>query len=114
MSEIDWGNRPDWATHYCMAHKSWRNSVIDTIDDCCIPCPTRKDWEGGLPPVGVRCFGKHKEFNSNFECLINGYCDGKVWFTDFMGTLQREFVYSLDAVEFRPLKSFHKRQRDYI
>jgi len=44
MSEVDWDVRPDWATHYCTAHNSWRNDMIDTISDCCIPHPTKQEW----------------------------------------------------------------------
>lgn len=117
MSDIDWGGRPDWASHYCVAHNAWRNEVIDTIDTCCIPRPTKQEWEGGLPPVGVECEGYPDE-RSGFERCLVVWHDPEPEIDDHPTLALFEdggkYCEPIWCTEFRPLKPQHDRQREEL
>lgn len=99
------------ADAYCA--KINRQHFHNDKDFCsdCIPRPTKKQWDGtGLPPVGVKCEGKHSmTTNGWFECVVNAYKDDKVWFTEYLDSSVREFVYPVSVIEFRPIKSPRER-----
>lgn len=72
--------------------------------------PEAPEWDGrGLPPVGARCAGRHTSFRTDFECTIMAINDGKVWFVDHMDDSDRDFVYPLTCVSFRPIRSEEDR-----
>lgn len=77
--------------------------------------PAITEWNGeGQPPEGTRCIGVHLGYSSSFECAINGYWDGKVWFTDFTGVFDRDFVYPIEQVRFHQISTPEQIQRDEL
>lgn len=57
-------------------------------------------WKNGFPMEGTRCKGKLKSVGAQFECTVNSYKNGKVWFTEHTQDAQIDFVYPLEEIEF--------------
>lgn len=111
MSEIDWNKAPEGATHYCHARKDWLNYHVDSIDDCCIPRPTKQEWEGGLPPIGSysRISRKNDVRPSDLVVKIVCYTGQLVIVENDVGT---EYALSKDQVSFGPEISKAERQME--
>lgn len=93
---------------WSMIFSEWR-SCIGALPEKMIWRPTKQEWEGGFPPVGLEC-----ECWTGEEWLlgqsVGPYLDG--WLCMLTNNIERPFIGS--EGDFRPLKSQSERQRDEL
>ena len=101
-------------THYCPVAELFYDDNYP-IAPCCIPRPTKQEWEGGLPTVDCECEFIHPGIRSH------GWQTGviKAYFDDRVVIQSNPLIWEPNGIavilidselKFRPLKSKAERQ----
>lgn len=75
----------------------------------------KDDWNGeGLPPVGVKCEANLRS-QPSFVCLPMAVINDEIWFKEIReGKGNRNFIYKISELEFRPLKTEAEKEQESL
>ena len=138
MSNPDWTEAPDDATHWdtrgavwckhlhfwCYGRWNHEGAIHDLAEDRYTPRPTEPAptawptaWNGtGFPPVGTKCEGVWLEVPDGgdrvFEVVIvKGYYKKQVWFCTTSG---EDITHLTQNVDFRPIRTQAQIERENL
>ena len=103
--------------YFSRVHQKWIPCTGGEIDQF-IHRPSKQEWDGGLPPVGVECEYqlKHDEPHKWSRCVIEFIGDRHIVVKSWPDETMPEFeqCFKKREVKFRPLKSQQERQREEL
>jgi len=134
MSNPDWTEAPDDATHWdirgavwckhlyfwCYGRWNYEAEIHDLAEDRYTPRPVEPAttiWDGtGLPPVGTKCEGVWSGVpdvdDRDFEgVIVKGYYKKQVW---FCATSGEDITQLTENVYFRPIRNQREELEDLL